>query len=64
VIREIRHFQQTPYKIELISKVTNYLLDPTLLLDDDQLYNMSLDIEPRTSRLGSVATMSQCQDSN
>jgi son of sevenless len=61
VIREIRHFQQTPYKIELISKVTNYLLDPTLLLDDDQLYNMSLEIEPRTSRL---SNMSQCQDSN
>ncbi|XP_065348892.1 ras-specific guanine nucleotide-releasing factor 2-like isoform X3 [Cloeon dipterum] len=64
VIREIRHFQQTPYKIELISKVTNYLLDPSLLLDDDQLYNMSLEIEPRTSRLGSAATISQCQDSN
>ncbi|XP_059486241.1 ras-specific guanine nucleotide-releasing factor 2-like isoform X3 [Neocloeon triangulifer] len=64
VIREIRHFQQTPYKIELIAKVTNYLLDPTLLLDDDQLYNMSLEIEPRTSRLGSAVGMSQCQDSN
>jgi son of sevenless len=61
VIREIRHFQQTPYKIELISKVTNYLLDPTLLLDDDQLYNMSLEIEPRTSRL---ASMTHCHDSN
>jgi son of sevenless len=61
VIREIRHFQQTPYKIELISKVTNYLLDPTLLLDDDQLYEMSLEIEPRTSRL---ASMTQCHDAN
>ncbi|XP_014244538.1 ras-specific guanine nucleotide-releasing factor 2-like isoform X2 [Cimex lectularius] len=51
VIREIRRFQQTPYKIELITKVTNYLLDPALLLDDDELYQMSLEIEPRTSRL-------------
>ncbi|KAK7793670.1 hypothetical protein R5R35_013152 [Gryllus longicercus] len=55
VIREIRHFQQTPYKIELIQKVTNYLLDPSLLLDDDELYRMSLEIEPRTSRLSSSA---------
>ncbi|XP_071449632.1 ras-specific guanine nucleotide-releasing factor 1-like isoform X1 [Hetaerina americana] len=55
VIREIRHFQQTPYKIELIPKVTNYLLDPSLLLDDEELYRMSLEIEPRTSRLSSAA---------
>ncbi|KAJ8955431.1 hypothetical protein NQ318_003529, partial [Aromia moschata] len=51
VIREIRHFQQTPYKIELISRVANYLLDTSLLLDDDKLYSMSLELEPRTSRL-------------
>ncbi|XP_054288606.1 ras-specific guanine nucleotide-releasing factor 2-like [Macrosteles quadrilineatus] len=56
VIREIKHYQQTPYKIELITKVTNYLLDPSLLLDDDELYRMSLEIEPRTSRL-SVANI-------
>ncbi|XP_076396250.1 ras-specific guanine nucleotide-releasing factor 1 isoform X4 [Megachile rotundata] len=55
VIREIRHFQQTPYKIELITKVTNYLLDPSLLLNDKDLYRMSLEIEPRTSRLSSSA---------
>ncbi|EFN66720.1 Ras-specific guanine nucleotide-releasing factor 2 [Camponotus floridanus] len=55
VIREIRHFQQTPYKIELISKVTNYLLDTSLLLNEKDLYRMSLEIEPRTSRLSSSA---------
>ncbi|XP_060829165.1 ras-specific guanine nucleotide-releasing factor 2-like isoform X5 [Bombus pascuorum] len=53
VIREIRHFQQTPYKIELITKVTNYLLDPSLMLNEKDLYRMSLEIEPRTSRLSS-----------
>ncbi|XP_011501193.1 PREDICTED: ras-specific guanine nucleotide-releasing factor 2-like [Ceratosolen solmsi marchali] len=53
VIREIRHFQQTPYKIELITKVTNYLLDPTLLLEEEDLYRMSLNIEPRSARLSS-----------
>ncbi|OAD61779.1 Ras-specific guanine nucleotide-releasing factor 1, partial [Eufriesea mexicana] len=53
VIREIRHFQQTPYKIELITKVTNYLLDPSLLLDEKDLYHKSLEIEPKTSRLSS-----------
>lgn len=51
VIREIRHFQQTPYKIDHISKVTAYLLDTSLLLDDDEMYHKSLRIEPRSSRL-------------
>lgn len=51
VIREIRHFQQTPYKIDHINKVTSYLLDTSLLLDDDEMYNKSLRIEPRSSRL-------------
>ncbi|XP_018899919.1 ras-specific guanine nucleotide-releasing factor 1 isoform X2 [Bemisia tabaci] len=55
VIREIRHFQQVPYKIELIPKAARYLLDPALLLDDDELYRISLEIEPRTSRLSSAA---------
>ncbi|XP_034943189.1 ras-specific guanine nucleotide-releasing factor 2-like [Chelonus insularis] len=55
VIREIRHFQQTPFKIQPIKKVINYLLDTSLLLDEDDLYRMSLEIEPRTSRLSSVA---------
>lgn len=54
MIREIRHFQQTPYKIELITKVTNYLLDTTLLVEEDDLYRMSLEIEPRTSRLSTT----------
>lgn len=53
VIREIRHFQQTPYKIELVTKVTNYLLDTSLLLNEKDLYRISLDLEPRTSRLSS-----------
>lgn len=56
VIREIRHFQQTPYKIDHIPKVTSYLLDSTLLLDDDELYSRSLQIEPRTSRLSAPNT--------
>ncbi|XP_031336878.1 ras-specific guanine nucleotide-releasing factor 2-like isoform X2 [Photinus pyralis] len=58
VIREIRHFQQTPYKIDLIVKVANYLLDTSLLMDEEELYGLSLEIEPRTSRLGS-ATLGQ-----
>ncbi|KAF5272851.1 hypothetical protein FQR65_LT00447 [Abscondita terminalis] len=53
VIREIRHFQQTPYKVELIRKVANYLLDTSLLMDEEELYSLSLEIEPRTSRLSS-----------
>lgn len=53
VIREIKHFQQTPYKIEMNSKVINYLLDASRHLGDDELYQRSLCLEPRLSRLGS-----------
>lgn len=56
MIREIRHFQQTPYKIDHINKVTSYLLDTSLLLDDDEMYHRSLRIEPRTSRLSAPNT--------
>ncbi|XP_045136637.1 ras-specific guanine nucleotide-releasing factor 2-like isoform X1 [Portunus trituberculatus] len=54
VIREIRHFQQTPYKIEYNARVASYLLDPSLLLSDDNLYRLSLDLEPRRSTLTHV----------
>ena len=47
VVREIRQFQQTPYKIEKIQKVLNYLLDTSRLLDDEELYSRSLVVEPR-----------------
>lgn len=55
VIREIRLFQQTPYRIEHHPRVTNYLLDPARLLDDDQTYKYSLEIEPKQSRLSTVS---------
>ncbi|KAK3096923.1 hypothetical protein FSP39_004801 [Pinctada imbricata] len=55
VIREIRLFQQTPYRIEHHPRVTNYLLDTNRLLDDDQTYKFSLDIEPKQSRLSTVS---------
>jgi hypothetical protein len=48
VIREIRQFQQTPYKIEPIPKVVNYLLDPSRILEDEDLYQKSLVLEPRS----------------
>ncbi|CAL8296275.1 unnamed protein product, partial [Gadus morhua 'NCC'] len=47
IIREIRQFQQTPYRIEHQVKVTQYLLDKTLIMDEDTLYDLSLKIEPR-----------------
>ena len=51
VIREVRMFQQMPYKIESSEKVRRWLLDPGIRLCDDELYHRSLTIEPRTSRL-------------
>uniref|UniRef100_A0A8C8AQQ0 Ras protein specific guanine nucleotide releasing factor 2 n=1 Tax=Otus sunia TaxID=257818 RepID=A0A8C8AQQ0_9STRI len=47
IIREIRQFQQTSYRIEHQQKVTHYLLDKTLIIDEDTLYELSLKIEPR-----------------
>ncbi|KFQ83073.1 RGRF2 factor, partial [Probosciger aterrimus] len=47
IIREIRQFQQTSYRIEHQHKVTHYLLDKTLIIDEDTLYELSLKIEPR-----------------
>ncbi|KAK9306671.1 hypothetical protein QLX08_002746 [Tetragonisca angustula] len=50
VIQEIRQLQQGSYNIEPIAKIINYLLDPSLQIDDDTLYRMSLEIEPRSSK--------------
>ncbi|XP_040277431.1 ras-specific guanine nucleotide-releasing factor 2 isoform X2 [Bufo bufo] len=47
IIREIRQFQQTPYRIEHQPKVTQFLLDKSQILDEDTLYELSLTIEPR-----------------
>ncbi|XP_030624168.1 ras-specific guanine nucleotide-releasing factor 2 [Chanos chanos] len=47
IIREIRQFQQTPYRIEHQPKVTQFLLDKSLIMDEDTLYELSLKIEPR-----------------
>ncbi|KAJ4926122.1 hypothetical protein JOQ06_008305 [Pogonophryne albipinna] len=47
IIREIRQFQQAPYRIEHQPKVTQFLLDKTLVMDEDTLYDLSLKIEPR-----------------
>ncbi|XP_041826772.1 ras-specific guanine nucleotide-releasing factor 2 isoform X4 [Melanotaenia boesemani] len=47
IIREIRQFQQAPYRIEHQPKVTQFLLDKTVVMDEDTLYELSLKIEPR-----------------
>ncbi|KAM3847819.1 ras-specific guanine nucleotide-releasing factor 2 [Vipera latastei] len=47
IIREIRQFQQASYRIEHQQKVTQYLLDKSLIIDEDTLYELSLKIEPR-----------------
>ncbi|XP_017287771.1 ras-specific guanine nucleotide-releasing factor 2 isoform X3 [Kryptolebias marmoratus] len=47
IIREIRQFQQAPYRLEHQPKVTQFLLDKTLVMDEDTLYELSLKIEPR-----------------
>ncbi|XP_029025005.1 ras-specific guanine nucleotide-releasing factor 2 isoform X7 [Betta splendens] len=49
IIREIRQFQQAPYRIEHQPRVTQFLLDKTLVMDEDTLYELSLKIEPRVA---------------
>uniref|UniRef100_A0A8D3C9G4 Ras-specific guanine nucleotide-releasing factor 1 n=1 Tax=Scophthalmus maximus TaxID=52904 RepID=A0A8D3C9G4_SCOMX len=49
IIREIRQFQQTAYKIDYHPKVAKYLLDYSTVLDEESLYDASLRIEPKTS---------------
>uniref|UniRef100_G3PVU2 Ras protein specific guanine nucleotide releasing factor 1 n=1 Tax=Gasterosteus aculeatus aculeatus TaxID=481459 RepID=G3PVU2_GASAC len=49
IIREIRQFQQTAYKIDYQPKVAKYLLDSSTALDEESLYDASLRIEPKTS---------------
>ncbi|XP_053768153.1 ras-specific guanine nucleotide-releasing factor 2 isoform X7 [Desmodus rotundus] len=49
IVREIRQFQQTSYRIDHQPKVTQYLLDKALIIDEDTLYELSLKIEPRLS---------------
>ncbi|XP_077173804.1 ras-specific guanine nucleotide-releasing factor 1 isoform X2 [Paroedura picta] len=47
IIREIRQFQQTAYKIEHQPKVTQYLLDQSFVMDEEGLYEASLQMEPK-----------------
>ncbi|XP_058855092.1 ras-specific guanine nucleotide-releasing factor 1-like isoform X1 [Acipenser ruthenus] len=47
IIREIRQFQQTAYKVEHQPKTTEYLLDSSAVLDEESLYEASLRIEPK-----------------
>ncbi|XP_046966923.1 ras-specific guanine nucleotide-releasing factor 1-like [Vanessa cardui] len=50
VIREIRNFQQTPYKIDHIPKVCEFLLDRSLEIPEERQYTLSLELEPRAAR--------------
>lgn len=47
VIGEIQQFQQQIYRIQHKPEVTDYLLDTSTLLTDDQSYAASLSIEPK-----------------
>ncbi|XP_012689019.2 ras-specific guanine nucleotide-releasing factor 1 [Clupea harengus] len=47
IIREIRQFQQTAYKIDHQPKAAQYLLDISAVLDEESLYDASLRIEPK-----------------
>lgn len=50
MIREIRHYQHIPYRIEHQPRVTTYLMDTSLLLDEEYMYKRSLELETRPPR--------------
>ncbi|XP_065059652.1 ras-specific guanine nucleotide-releasing factor 2-like isoform X2 [Rhopilema esculentum] len=47
VIQEIRSYQQTPYKIKPDEKVIAYLVGSDSATTDEELYQLSLQLEPR-----------------
>jgi len=47
VIQEIRTYQQTPYKVKQIDKIITYLLANDCVHSDEELYRLSLQLEPR-----------------
>ncbi|XP_046719963.1 ras-specific guanine nucleotide-releasing factor 1 isoform X2 [Silurus meridionalis] len=47
IIREIRQFQQTAYKIDHQFKASLYLLDSSNVMDEESMYEASLRIEPK-----------------
>ncbi|KAJ8003289.1 hypothetical protein DPEC_G00167880 [Dallia pectoralis] len=49
IIREIRQFQQTAYKIDHQPKAAQFLLDNSSVLDEESLYEASLRIEPKVN---------------
>uniref|UniRef100_A0A8C8GIH9 Ras-specific guanine nucleotide-releasing factor 1 n=1 Tax=Oncorhynchus tshawytscha TaxID=74940 RepID=A0A8C8GIH9_ONCTS len=49
IIREIRQFQQTAYKIDHQPMAAQYLLDNSSVLDEESLYEASLRIEPKVN---------------
>ncbi|TUH89299.1 Ras-specific guanine nucleotide-releasing factor 1 [Bagarius yarrelli] len=49
IIREIRQFQQTAYKIDHQPKAAQYLLDSSNVMDEESMYEASLKIEPKVS---------------
>lgn len=58
VIREIQHLQKGVYKIELNTRVADYLLDASRHLQDDEMYRCSLAIEPRQTNSSAAASSS------
>ena len=59
VIREIRRLQQGSYKIEQIPRVTEYLLDASRLIPENELDRYSMNLEPRRSTLTPATAPSQ-----
>jgi len=49
VIREIQQYQQTPYCIKTVPEIQALLLSPDHQTEDD-LYKLSLELEPRTQK--------------
>lgn len=50
VIRDLQQYQKTPYSLEKVPFIQEYLLSRSTIFNEDVLYNKSLEREPRVSR--------------
>lgn len=52
VIQEVQRYQQTPYNLEVVPIIRDYLLDmPSGIMTDSEAYNRSLVLQPKTKKI-------------
>eukprot|EP01114_Cavostelium_apophysatum_P007694 TRINITY_DN1984_c0_g2_i1.p1 TRINITY_DN1984_c0_g2~~TRINITY_DN1984_c0_g2_i1.p1 ORF type:complete len:861 (-),score=245.93 TRINITY_DN1984_c0_g2_i1:206-2788(-) len=50
IIKEMQHYQETPYNLEKVDSIQTYLLSRSQVFTEEELYQMSIQREERTAR--------------